>query len=1412
MNPPAAVEGLRILVLDHGDIRAFSQLEILEQLLYRANWENRQEGSDVDLPPCDYFHLIVGSGTGAVLALFFVIFKMTVPDAKEAFYRLYETIFADARSSRTNRTQLLTEEIKKLLRKYGKDPEMRLLGDQSDCIGFVCASPSTNEQHCRRLRTYRCQEPPSNISVVEAIRASWGAPIFDPVIVGQSEFAEEYGGTGFIFNNPIREAIAEAASHYPVASTVSLLISLGCGRPPISTRTNAESTSLSDPMDRILAENDRVATEIERTISMNQGYYRFSVERGLESIPSPPRIAVRIIEITQYYLREERVQRELEDCLRAGRRAGQLTTRELARWKTKPRSNNHGLPALSAFFVVRRRELDALNEGIFGGYFSGPRIAVVSGMGGVGKTQLILHFALQNADRFKHVFFIDGSSIQTVMNNMVRRVRALGHTCRTVYDALQILGQWDEQTDGRYLIIFDNVDDRSVSIANYFPQSERACIIISTRNHALGSLAPQAHLELGEMSANEAIEALLKVILPPGQRATDEQADIAFTIADELGYFPVALVQAGGYIRERRCLGDYLNRLKRSHQRVLTHPLPEQRDKYQTNLYASLDLTSQELSPRAQQYLHLFSFGHHRNFPLALVDLAAKHHFLLDPVDLLDRDDEFRRTTTLLHDIFCPSGEWVDDDFDDVLVELQRVSLVTLSEDGDQTRVLSMHPLVRTWARDRLPEKEIVAYRNAIARLLSCGSGREGVKLHEHLIPHIRALSANWEDLHVNDRASFADLLAAPGIADDCVQIWESVHRATLKAHGEVSNQTLEVLKRLKLAYQTQGDEKRAMYMQQEIAKLDLVLAQMDRRRPIASDRSGSDFWNRNHPASTWNTSSYRHLVPQSPTPRYSQVEHLQTPGAGPSSPRGSIALVQTYQGRDTASFLAEKELAMRYQQEEQYTEAARVGESLLTYGREQLGPLHGYTLWAQEFVAEMYEMAGQPEQATNHRSTILSQLLRDHGKTDPRTLDALSKLAANYEARKCYREAAKFLATLLQYQQRVKGADQSVEHDTLGRLAEALEMNGQFDQATPFRENLLREARATNNLTNIRVAARKLANNYENRRPIEEAVRLLKEKLSLGYNASDDLSLLPWIIFSEALAAVYEQSGRLEDAITLRVKILELQSTKDRFSEETRVAQSALAQVYEALKRYDKAEVLRRAVVDSYQRQQVLPEYTDATLTAIHQLARNLGLQGKYDELVDIWIPIETDTRLHCGPDHPHTLWATKELAKAYELRKQFVLAEPLWKCLLHQVAPRGAPKLEDKSTVDISQRLVRNLRIQGRDEEALAFAEMYNVGSHSLHLHTPGSATSANSHQNHRQDSSSGNLPTPSLGSVPEHSNDYVEVTTPASALATPSLSESPSDSGSGGFARRFTSLFSRMKLKSKRSKQSSGTAAPP
>ena len=61
-------------------------------------------------------------------------------------------------------------------------------------------------------------------------------------------------------------------------------------------------------------------------------------------------------------------------------------------------ASTHGLPPLSPFFVRRAEPMARLFEGVIRGRALGQTVMVLSGMGGSGKTQLCIQFALQYGD------------------------------------------------------------------------------------------------------------------------------------------------------------------------------------------------------------------------------------------------------------------------------------------------------------------------------------------------------------------------------------------------------------------------------------------------------------------------------------------------------------------------------------------------------------------------------------------------------------------------------------------------------------------------------------------------------------------------------------------------------------------------------------------------------------------------------------------------------------------------------------------------------------------------------------------------------------------------------------------------------------------------------------------------------
>jgi hypothetical protein len=131
------------------------------------------------------------------------------------------------------------------------------------------------------------------------------------------------------------------------------------------------------------------------------------------------------------------------------------------------------------------------------------KLEIISGLGGIGKTQLAIQFVKSHEDKFSSVFFIDANSQESVSRTFLgihlllwgdRNRQASG-----IVDELKILDtrmisevlDWfclDGNT--QWLLIFDNVDRQpsdpdGIDITAFFPPINRGSILITTRLNPL---------------------------------------------------------------------------------------------------------------------------------------------------------------------------------------------------------------------------------------------------------------------------------------------------------------------------------------------------------------------------------------------------------------------------------------------------------------------------------------------------------------------------------------------------------------------------------------------------------------------------------------------------------------------------------------------------------------------------------------------------------------------------------------------------------------------------------------------------------------------------------------------------------------------------------------------------------------
>jgi hypothetical protein len=151
-------------------------------------------------------------------------------------------------------------------------------------------------------------------------------------------------------------------------------------------------------------------------------------------------------------------------------------------------------------------------------------VVIVHGLGGIGKTQLVVKFARKHQRWFSAIFWLDGSSEASLKQSFVSMAQRLPQGELTA-DGVQMRSQATVEaevavrecqqwlsipTNSRWLLIIDNVDrdhyDRDDSQAYdvkvYFPDADHGSILITSRLARLQRLG--SGVKVGAVAAEQA--------------------------------------------------------------------------------------------------------------------------------------------------------------------------------------------------------------------------------------------------------------------------------------------------------------------------------------------------------------------------------------------------------------------------------------------------------------------------------------------------------------------------------------------------------------------------------------------------------------------------------------------------------------------------------------------------------------------------------------------------------------------------------------------------------------------------------------------------------------------------------------------------------------------------------------------
>lgn len=254
----------------------------------------------------------------------------------------------------------------------------------------------------------------------------------------------------------------------------------------------------------------------------------------------------------------------------------------------------------------------------------------LQGLGGIGKTQLAVEYAYRSRElgRYTHTLWIAAASEEAVLSSFVALANLLpafparGETDQRTLVTTVI--NWLEQQTQPWLLIMDNADDLTM-IRPYLPRRGNGNILLTTRAHAVGSLA--IAVEVNAMSVIEGANLLLQRAHRLAH-ASDEEINEASNLVIALAQFPLALDQAGAYIEETGCgVRDYLE-IYQQHRITLLARRGRQATGYPESVTTTWSLSFQQVervNPVAADLLRLCAFLAPDHIPEELLTEGAPY-------------------------------------------------------------------------------------------------------------------------------------------------------------------------------------------------------------------------------------------------------------------------------------------------------------------------------------------------------------------------------------------------------------------------------------------------------------------------------------------------------------------------------------------------------------------------------------------------------------------------------------------------------------------------------------------------------------------------------------------------------------------------------------------------------------------
>ncbi|MFC5219690.1 tetratricopeptide repeat protein [Streptomyces coerulescens] len=252
----------------------------------------------------------------------------------------------------------------------------------------------------------------------------------------------------------------------------------------------------------------------------------------------------------------------------------------------------------------------------------------VRGMGGIGKSTLVLHHAhTYLAAGHGPVWWIEASSSAAVTAGLASLATALNpvHAALPLDEAAAWAVTWLQGRTG-WLLIFDNAEEPA-DLRPYLGRLSTGQVLVTTRR----DLPWQ---DLGTPVRLETLtpETALAVLQEITERHSDSDAAALAELTNELGHLPLALQQAGAYLAQTRTsASNYLAQLRADPAGVLAATAPG--DPHQRTIAQLWSVTLSALNsadPHAVDLLRVLAYSAPEPLPRRVLANALHTHQAVD--------------------------------------------------------------------------------------------------------------------------------------------------------------------------------------------------------------------------------------------------------------------------------------------------------------------------------------------------------------------------------------------------------------------------------------------------------------------------------------------------------------------------------------------------------------------------------------------------------------------------------------------------------------------------------------------------------------------------------------------------------------------------------------------------------------